>query len=43
MSIKRVTESVPGKVWVAADRKSVITLYEAIIQIFSYKSNHNDR
>mmetsp|Transcript_34969 Transcript_34969/g.76484 ORF Transcript_34969/g.76484 Transcript_34969/m.76484 type:complete len:607 (-) Transcript_34969:97-1917(-) len=43
MSIKRVAESIDGKMWIPADRNSVVTLCEAILRIFRDESERKDR
>lgn len=43
MSIKRVAESIDSKMWIPADRNSVVTLCEAIIRIFRDEGNRKDR
>jgi ferredoxin-nitrite reductase len=43
MSIKRVAESIDANMWIAADRKSVVTLCEAILRIFRDESDRKDR
>ena len=43
MSIKRVAETVPGDMWVPADRNSAVTLCEAIIRLFRDESERKDR
>lgn len=43
MSIKRVAESIDGKMWIPADRNSVVTLCEAIIRIFRDEGDRKDR
>jgi ferredoxin-nitrite reductase len=43
MSIKRVAESIPGDMWIPADRNSVVTVSEAILRIFRDESNRKDR
>uniref|UniRef100_A0A7S2RCP8 Ferredoxin--nitrite reductase, chloroplastic n=1 Tax=Eucampia antarctica TaxID=49252 RepID=A0A7S2RCP8_9STRA len=43
MSIKRIAESVDGKMWIPADRNSVVTLCEAILRIFRDESDRKDR
>ena len=43
MSIKRVAESVDSKMWIPADRNSVVTLCEAIIRIFRDEGDRKDR
>eukprot|EP00551_Chaetoceros_affinis_P011862 CAMPEP_0203676820 /NCGR_PEP_ID=MMETSP0090-20130426/25867_1 /ASSEMBLY_ACC=CAM_ASM_001088 /TAXON_ID=426623 /ORGANISM="Chaetoceros affinis, Strain CCMP159" /LENGTH=616 /DNA_ID=CAMNT_0050543491 /DNA_START=31 /DNA_END=1881 /DNA_ORIENTATION=+ len=43
MSIKRVAESIDSKMWIPADRNSVVTLCEAIIRIFRDEGDRKDR
>jgi ferredoxin-nitrite reductase len=43
MSIKRVAESIDSKMWIPADRNSVVTLSEAILRIFRDESDRKDR
>ena len=43
MSIKRVAESIDGKMWIPADRNSVVTLCEAILRIFRDESDRKNR
>jgi ferredoxin-nitrite reductase len=43
MSIKRVTESVCGNMWISADRNSVVTLCEAIMRLFRDEGDRGDR
>ncbi len=43
MSIKRVAESIDSKMWIPADRNSVVTLCEAIIRIFRDEGERKDR
>jgi len=43
MSIKRVAESIPGNMWIKADRNSVVTLCEAILRIFRDEGERKDR
>jgi len=43
MSIKRVAESLHSKMWVKADRNSVVTLCEAILRIFRDEGSRGDR
>lgn len=43
MSIKRVAESVDGKMWIPADRNSVVTFCEAILRIFRDEGDRKDR
>lgn len=43
MSIKRVAESIDGKMWIPADRNSVVTLCEAILRIFRDEGERKDR
>eukprot|EP00591_Stephanopyxis_turris_P018276 CAMPEP_0195537444 /NCGR_PEP_ID=MMETSP0794_2-20130614/47935_1 /TAXON_ID=515487 /ORGANISM="Stephanopyxis turris, Strain CCMP 815" /LENGTH=792 /DNA_ID=CAMNT_0040671157 /DNA_START=88 /DNA_END=2466 /DNA_ORIENTATION=- len=43
MSIKRVAASIPGNMWIPADRTSVVTLCEAIIRIFRDEGERKDR
>lgn len=43
MSIKRVAESIDSKMWIPADRNSVVTLCEAILRIFRDESERKDR
>ena len=43
MSIKRVAESVDSKMWIPADRNSVVTLCEAILRIFRDEGDRKDR
>lgn len=43
MSIKRVAESIDSKMWIPADRNSVVTLTEAIIRIFRDEGDRSDR
>jgi ferredoxin-nitrite reductase len=43
MSIKRVAESIDSKMWIPADRNSVVTLCEAILRIFRDEGNRKDR
>jgi len=43
MSIKRVAESIDSKMWIPADRNSVVTLSEAILRIFRDESERKDR
>lgn len=43
MSIKRVAESIDSKMWIPADRNSVVTLCEAIIRIFRDEGDRGDR
>jgi len=43
MSVKRVAESVDGKMWIPADRNSVYTFCEAILRIFRDEGNRKDR
>ncbi len=43
MSIKRIAESIDGKMWIPADRNSVVTLCEAIIRIFRDEGERKDR
>ena len=43
MSIKRVAESIDSKMWIPADRNSVITLCEAILRIFRDEGERKDR
>jgi len=43
MSIKRVAESIDSKMWIPADRNSVVTVSEAILRIFRDESERKDR
>ncbi len=43
MSIKRVAESIDSKMWIPADRNSVVTLCEAILRLFRDESDRKDR
>lgn len=43
MSIKRVAESIDSKMWIPADRNSVVTLTEAILRIFRDEGDRKDR
>lgn len=43
MSIKRVAESINSKMWIPADRNSVVTFCEAIIRIFRDEGERKDR
>jgi len=43
MSIKRVAESIDSKMWIPADRNSVVTFTEAILRIFRDEGNRKDR
>jgi ferredoxin-nitrite reductase len=43
MSIKRVAESIDGKMWIKADRKSVVTFCEAILRIFRDEGERKNR
>jgi ferredoxin-nitrite reductase len=43
MSIKRVAESIPGNMWIKADRNSVVTFCEAILRIFRDEAERKDR
>ena len=43
MSIKRVAESIDGKMWIPADRNSVVTLCEAILRIFRDEGERKNR
>lgn len=43
MSIKRVAESIDSKMWIPADRNSVVTLCEAILRIFRDEGDRKDR
>ena len=43
MSIKRVAESVDSKMWVKADRNSVVSVCEAILRIFRDEGSRGDR
>jgi ferredoxin-nitrite reductase len=43
MSIKRIAESIDSKMWIPADRNSVVTLCEAILRIFRDEADRKDR
>jgi len=43
MSIKRVAESIDSKMWIPADRNSVVTLCEAIFRIFRDEGERKNR
>jgi len=43
MSIKRVAESIDSKMWIPADRNSVVTFTEAILRIFRDEGDRKDR
>ncbi|KAL3937351.1 MAG: hypothetical protein SGBAC_007530 [Bacillariaceae sp.] len=43
MSIKRVAESIDSKMWIPADRNSVVTLCEAILRVFRDEGERKDR
>jgi len=43
MSIKRVAESIDSKMWIRADRNSVVTLCEAILRIFRDEGERKNR
>ena len=43
MSIKRVAESIDGKMWIPADRNSVVSFTEAILRIFRDEGDRKDR
>jgi len=43
MSIKRVAESIDSKMWIPADRNSVVTFCEAVLRLFRDESERKDR